>query len=115
LKIYCKPESYPTCIIPSNVEVFCGDFPFGTICKDYDGAKLILIPLTVNADSTIGLTSLLDAIAMGKPVVMTKNDKIDLDFEKEIIGLTISERSIDAWVASVSYLLRNDELLMEMS
>jgi glycosyltransferase involved in cell wall biosynthesis len=107
-KIYCRPKSYPqSTSIPENVEILSGSFPFEKICKDYADALVILIPLRSGAEGTAGMTSLLDAIAMGKPVIMTKNENIDIDFEKEGIGMTVAENDVEGWVSAISMLLRD--------
>ncbi len=114
-KIYCDPESFPrSSSIPRNVEILSGSFPFEQICKDYDNARMILIPLAPDPEGTVGFTSLLEAMAMGKPVIMTKNDQIDVDFESEKIGMVVEENDVDGWVKAISLMLDDYSLLKEM-
>jgi glycosyltransferase involved in cell wall biosynthesis len=54
----------------------------------YLKAKIMVIPLFKN-NSLAGLTSLMDAIALGMPVIMTKNDYLEIDIEKEEMGYWI--------------------------
>lgn len=115
LKIYCKPESFPKSQhIPEHVEVISGNVPFEMICNDYAKSRMILIPLAPNPEGTIGLTSLLEAMAVGKPVVMTKNDKVDVDIEGEKIGYTVDEGDVEGWVRAINALLNDYPLLREM-
>jgi glycosyltransferase involved in cell wall biosynthesis len=115
IKIYCKPESFPkSTIIPGNVEILSGEFPFEQICKDMANARIVLIPLAPSPQATIGLVSLLEAFALGKPVIMTKNKYIDIDLEKENIGVSVDENDVDGWVQAIMSLLENYPRLKEM-
>ena len=114
-KIYCKPESFPkSAQVPENVEILSGEFPFRQICEDIASARLVLIPLTANPQGTIGLISLLEALALGKPIIMTKNKYIDVDFEKENIGVTVEENDIDGWAHAIASLIDDDKRLKVM-
>ncbi|HEX6890053.1 MAG TPA: glycosyltransferase family 4 protein, partial [Chryseolinea sp.] len=114
-KIYCKPESFPkSTTLPQNVEILSGEFPFEQICKDYDDSKVILIPLAANPEGPIGFTSLLEAFAMGKPVIMTRNDYIDVDFHNEKIGMVVEANDVDGWVHAMTMMLNDYPLLQEM-
>ena len=115
IKIYCKPESFPRAtVIPKNVEILSGEFPFEQICKDIANARIVLIPLAADPKATTGLISLLETMALGKPVIMTKNKYIDIDFEKENIGLTVNENDIDGWVQTITLLLGDHQRLKKM-
>jgi glycosyltransferase involved in cell wall biosynthesis len=114
-KIYCRPKSYPKSpSIPKNVEILSGKFPFEKICKDYADALVILIPLRADPEGTVGMTSLLDAIAMGKPVIMTRNKNIDIDLDREGIGITVAENDVEGWVSAISMLLNDLDRVKEM-
>jgi glycosyltransferase involved in cell wall biosynthesis len=115
LKIYCKPESCPKSnAIPANVEILSGEFPFEQICNDIANARIVLIPLASRPKATIGLVSLLESMALGKPVIMTKNKYIDIDFEKENIGMSVDEEDVDGWVRAISSLIHDQKRLKEM-
>ena len=74
----------------------------------YRRAFAIAIPLTETEDLA-GLTSLLDAMAVGKPVIMTRNKHIDLDLEKEGIGLWVKPGDLAGWQQAIAYLLAHPE------
>jgi glycosyltransferase involved in cell wall biosynthesis len=106
-KIYCRDECYPTIPIPDNVEIHSGFFPYESICQEAANASIILIPLQANPNGTYGLTSLLEALAMGRHVIMTKNDKIDIDLEREKIGVLIEPGDVNGLVTAITKLLRD--------
>jgi glycosyltransferase involved in cell wall biosynthesis len=62
----------------------------------------------------IGLTSLLDALALGKAVIMTQYSHINIDIEKEGIGLWVMPGDVAGWRKAISYLLENPNETQEM-
>ncbi|MGB5941994.1 MAG: hypothetical protein WBG71_03870 [Leeuwenhoekiella sp.] len=117
LKIFCTPKSSPSITnIPSNVTIISNEklLPYTELLKEYDNARVILVPLQPQPKGTEGLTSLLDVLGMAKPIIMTQNDKVDIDVEKEGIGLTVGTGDIQDWIRSLNTVLFNDQLLLEM-
>ncbi|RXK87353.1 glycosyltransferase family protein [Filimonas effusa] len=74
--------------------------------------RALLIPL-VQTDSFWGLTSLLEAIALGKPTISTKNEYFYFDIEAEKVGLWVEKYDVDGWVKSVELLSANEAMLAE--
>ena len=56
------------------------------MAKMIESVRVIAIPLE-KQETLAGLTSLLDCLGFGKPVIMTRNPCIDIDIEKEGIGI----------------------------
>jgi glycosyltransferase involved in cell wall biosynthesis len=110
LKIYCSARSAPSLSdLPSNISVKYNHPTFNAISysellPEYNKAYAVAIPL-IETDSMAGLTSLLDAMAMQKAVIMTKNYRIDLDIEKEGIGIWVDPGDVRGWHHAVTYLL----------
>lgn len=63
---------------------------------------------------TVGLTQLIDSIAMGLPIITTDNPYYPFDVEKEGIGLKIKYGSVDEWVTATNYLSSHPEIAKEM-
>ncbi|OAV73459.1 colanic acid biosynthesis glycosyltransferase WcaL [Bacteroidales bacterium Barb6] len=53
---------------------------------------------------TVGLTSLVEAMALGRPIITTANPNFPIDVEKENIGIKIPHGDVDAWVKAIQYL-----------
>lgn len=66
-------------------------------------ARVIAIPLHASPDALAGLTSLADALALGRPVVMTRNAFVDLDLEAEGIGHWVAPGDVDGWAAALAW------------
>ncbi|MEM6696978.1 MAG: hypothetical protein AAF806_22740 [Bacteroidota bacterium] len=76
-------------------------------------AKAICIPLFAYKSHLAGLTSLTDALALGKPVLMTRNNFIDIDIEKEGIGFWIEAEDREGWKKALIR-LEDEELCKTM-
>jgi glycosyltransferase involved in cell wall biosynthesis len=68
------------------------------------------IPLVNAVNSLIGLTSLTDAMALGMPVVMTKNSFVEVDIEKEEAGYWVDPGNFMQWREKVKELLESENL-----
>jgi glycosyltransferase involved in cell wall biosynthesis len=119
LKIYCSAASAPTfSILPPNIEVIFNHpvnnaISYRELLREYRRAYAITIPLK-DTSSLAGLTSLLDAMAMSKAVIMTRNNQIDIDIEKEKIGIWVEPGDIEGWKQAISYLLKQPDETVEM-
>ncbi len=126
LKIYGAGDSAPTIpdlpprILVHNKQSKDPNFlSFEELLKEYQKAYAVAIPLNIPLDradtiTLIGYTSLLDAMAMGKAVVMTRNQQIDIDIEKEGIGIFVEPGDVEGWKQAISYLLEHPQETEEM-
>ncbi len=62
----------------------------------------------------VGFTNLLEALPLGKPVIITENKDMPIDVEKEGIGLKVKPYDIHGWVNAVNYLLSHPEEAKKM-
>lgn len=65
-------------------------------------ARVHAIPL-IAGSSLSGLTSLTDALALGKPVIMTRNPLIDIDLEAEQIGRWVAPGDVGGWTEALQW------------
>lgn len=124
LKIYCTKDSAPiNRALAKNIKVFYHPqklyfLSHAEIFAEHKRAYAVAIPLDINprkvSYTMIGLTSLLDALALGKAVIMTKYDHINIDIEKEGIGLWVKPGDVAGWRKAVSYLLEHPNETQEM-
>jgi glycosyltransferase involved in cell wall biosynthesis len=101
LKIFCTPSNYSNKLsIPENVTIDNSWIAYTELLKEYRNAAFIIIPIkeeVKNQGDTFGLTVLLDAVAIGKPVLMTYHPYIDLDIEAENIGMWVRDNTVSGW------------------
>jgi glycosyltransferase involved in cell wall biosynthesis len=79
----------------------------------YANARALAIPLLPGI-SLSGLTSLMDALGIGKPVIMTKHPLIDLDIEAEGIGFWVEPGDVEGWKAAIHFFERNEDASIKM-
>ncbi len=77
--------------------------PHDTIDDDqlrqlYQGARAILIPLKPDPDDASGFTNLLEAMACGRPVVMTRTGALDLTPAALGIGYDVAPGDTAGWI-----------------
>lgn len=60
----------------------------------------------------VGFTSVVEAMALSKPIISTRNPFYPFDLEKEGIGLYVDDT--DSWVHAIEYLYSHPEIAEEM-
>jgi glycosyltransferase involved in cell wall biosynthesis len=83
------------------------DNTYHMMAKMIESVRVIAIPLE-KQETLAGLTSLLDCLGFGKPVIMTRNPCIDIDIEKEGIGIWVNPYDIDDWVNALKWYSENE-------
>lgn len=116
-KIICLKRDYKDDFrsFGKNVEVVCNDksIDYHEMCDIYQNARIVAIPF-VHTHNLCGLTSLTDALAMGKPVIMTKTQFIDLDIEKEGIGIWVESGDVEGWRTAIEKIYGDEDLAHQM-
>lgn len=101
LKIYCTPNTIPASThLPPNVFIDTSWVPYDQLLEEYVNSSFIIIPLKEEIrekGNTYGLTVLLDAMAVGKPVLMTQHSFLDIDIQSEKIGLWVYDNTPEGW------------------
>jgi glycosyltransferase involved in cell wall biosynthesis len=84
--------------------------PYRKLEEQISNSSVVAIPL-LEQPRLSGLNSLVDAIGLGKPVIMTRTRCIDIDLEKEGIGSWVDAGNVEQWVKLLkSYEARRDAL-----
>jgi len=76
-------------------------------------ARVHAIPLS-DDPSLAGLTSVTDALALGKPIIMTRHRLIDLDLEAEGIGRWVDVRDVQGWADALVWFEDHPEEALAM-
>ncbi|AFY71853.1 glycosyl transferase group 1 [Thalassoporum mexicanum PCC 7367] len=79
----------------------------------YAQARILAIPVVVT-QSIAGLTSLMDALGMGKPVIMTKHPLIDLDIEALGVGKWVAPGDVEGWRSAIQFFEDDPDAALEM-
>ena len=82
------------------------------ILKDYISESIaVCISLNFDPNDTCGFTEMLEAMSMGKPILMTNSGCLDIDIEKEEIGLYVNPGDATDWIKKINYLINKHEKL----
>lgn len=93
-----------------------GFWPYKVLLEKVSVAKAMIIPLRQDKiNYCVGLSSLIEAIALGRPVITTYNPYWYVDIEAENIGIVIRENTKENWQRALNLIANNDELAREMS
>ena len=57
---------------------------------------------------------MLEAMSMGKPILMTNSGCLDIDIEKEEIGLYVNPGDATDWIKKINYLINNPRKAKQM-
>jgi Glycosyl transferases group 1 len=87
--------------------------PYRDVMADMARAAVVAIPLR-STTVYYGLSELNDALAMGKPVVMTRTPHLDIDLDGEGCGITVELGDVEGWRAALARLWGDPELRREM-
>ncbi len=83
------------------------DYP--TLREWYAQCLAVCIPLSGNADDTCGYTNMLEAMAMRKPVLMTRSGCLHVDPESGEFGKLIEPQDSKGWTCAMNFLLQNQD------
>lgn len=79
-----------------NLQPASGWMAYPELCRHYATARVHAIPLRAT-HSIAGLSSLVDAMGMGKPMVMTRLPLFDFDLEKWGVGRWVAPGDVQGW------------------
>jgi glycosyltransferase involved in cell wall biosynthesis len=86
---------------------------YGTVLEDLRRASVVAIPLRAG-DRLAGLSEVADALALAKPIVMTRSPAIDFDPETIGCGISVEPGDVEGWRAALARLGADPELRAEM-
>lgn len=112
-------EGHEDCEISANIEID-NSLPFGMgspglIRKDYYNALAVAVPLEkTDTLATYGLTVVMEAMAMGKPVIITQTEAYPFNVAKEKVGLVVAHGDVEGWRRAVNFLIDHPDEARKM-
>lgn len=111
LKVYAKYRDYTEGQkVPANVEfknlMDGNDYVSAhKLLRDaYYNCIAVLLPIDYINDVPNGATVLVEALAMGKPIIITEAETNYIDVEKEGCGLTVKAHDVQDWVRVLTFI-----------
>lgn len=74
----------------------------------YRYASIFVVPLIRQFDTPVGLTEVNDALALGRPIVMTRSRSLGFDIEAEGLGIWVDPGDVEGLINAIT-MLRDDE------
>ncbi|KJI51865.1 hypothetical protein UO85_14070 [Enterobacter kobei] len=99
-----------------KVDVNKGRWEYKELLEKVSASKCMIIPLKLSkVNYCVGLSSLIEAISLGVPVIATYNPYWYVDIEKENCGIYIRNNSESEWLRALEQLNNNPALVEQMS
>lgn len=119
LKITTKKDERINVSIPSNViiddTIKPGLHSVGLIRKEYYNSLAVAISLKKTGQVwPVGITVIMEALAMAKPIISTVNEMYPFDLEKEKIGFYVDYYDVQGWKDRVNYMIKHPDEAREM-
>lgn len=122
LDLYIAPANGPVnyrqaiegfCLPPSiRVHYTEGVIPY-LLAQQVATRKCIVI-CCLDFPYTVGLTTLVEAFALGIPVICSRNPNFEIDIDKEGIGITVPYGDVEGWIRAIRYIADHPEEAQQM-
>jgi glycosyltransferase involved in cell wall biosynthesis len=118
--VICTPQEVgvASAAVPPNVILHEKTFlSYTETFQLYRDALAVAIPLDLSNDyrgTQIGLSSLLEAMAMGRPAIITQHPLLDLDVAADGIGLWAQAKDTQSWIDAITKLSSDPKEAMAM-
>lgn len=108
-----RTKNLPT-VLPPHVEV--KRFSDAELLEYYAKAKMVVLPLNTKSgiNDAMGCSTLVEAMAMGKPVVASRTFTMESYISHGVNGMLVAERNVEEMKDAISNLLRDDTKRKEM-
>jgi glycosyltransferase involved in cell wall biosynthesis len=88
-------------------------FSYEQVLPDLQSAAVVAVPLASD-DRLAGLSEVVDALALGKPLVVTRSRWLDVDVEKIGCGIAVDPGDVAGWRDALHQLWHDPELRRAM-
>lgn len=102
-------EAVERCRPAGNIDVvkICGLLPY-EIAREVAKADCVAI-CCYRTRYTAGLTTVVEALALGLPIICSRNPQIPVDFDNEGCGISVDYGDVDGWQRAVDYIASHPE------
>lgn len=100
--------------VPENVKIHFteGIIPYELALKV--ARRQFVVICCLDAPYTVGLTTLVEALALGMPVLCSRNPTFGFDIDKEHVGLTIPYNDVEGWAKAVEWMTTHPDEAEQM-
>ena len=111
-----RPNQLPSNVNWINTSVDPPDqaIDYATLREWYAQSLAVCIPLKGDANDTCGYTNMLEAMAMRKPVIMTRSGSLHINPKDQNFGFLVEPEDTDGWTHTMEEVLNNPVQNMRM-
>ena len=100
--------------VPENVKInVINRLMIGELAQIVNEAECITICCR-KSNYTVGLTTLVEALALGTPVITTRNATFPYDVDEEGVGISVPYYDVEAWEEAIRYITEHPAEAQEM-
>ena len=92
-----------------NIEVHYGDRPIPHEIAQYVAQSQCVCICCQKSNYTVGLTTVVEALALGLPILCTRNPQMPIDIEAEGCGFWLEPKDIEGWKEKLLYIANHPE------
>lgn len=74
----------------------------------------VVVICCLETNYTVGLTTLVEALALGIPVICSRNPQFPIDVQEEGCGISVNYYDIEGWEKAINYIVQHPEDAAEM-
>lgn len=107
-------ETFSRLHVAPNIHVHYNDhFALSELFEAANHAGCIVI-CCHESRYTVGLTTVVEALALGIPMICSRNPQIPIDIDGEGCGITVPYYDVEGWVAAIQYIEKHPDKAAEM-
>lgn len=99
--------------LSSNINLHFGDWSLDE-CAHFVNDSYAVVIACLDYPYTVGLTTLVEALALGKAIITTDNPTFPIDVEKEGIGIKVPYGDVNAWIDAINYFSAHPDIVAQM-
>ena len=92
-----------------NIEVHYGNRPIPHEIAQYVAQSRCVCICCQKSNYTVGLTTVVEALALGLPILCTRNPQMPMDIESEGCGFWIEPKDVKGWKEKLRYIANHPE------
>lgn len=100
--------------LPDSVHIRYTDGVIPYVLAQKVAQKSCIVICCLDFPYTVGLTTLVEAFALGIPIICSRNPNFEIDIDKEEIGITVAYNDIEGWKNAIRFLTDHPEEAQRM-
>ena len=105
-----KRQAYFESLHPAeNVEMHYGDRPIPHEIAQFVAKSRCVCICCQQSNYTVGLTTVVEALALGLPILCTRNPQMPMDIEAEGCGFWLEPKDVEGWKEKLQYIAEHPD------